>query len=128
MYKIVNTFNTQTKEWTTTEFKNRFDFTNFVWTKFKPPGEFKLKNTWAFRQEASRFEELNYYCKAPFKSKDYINYWNTQKQNCLNGIIVDDFYLTGYYYFWLNFLPINDKTVNKLKFPAIWDSQYYFFL
>jgi hypothetical protein len=28
----------------------------------------------------------------------------------------------------LNYLPINDKEINKLVFPRIWDSQYYFFL
>lgn len=127
-YKIVQTYDTQTKQWGTKEFKSKMEFKNFVWSKFKKPGELKLKNTWAFRQEATKYEQQGFYCDSPFRSTDYVQYWNNEKDKCLNGLIVDDFYLTGYYYWWINFLPINDKMINKLKFPDIWDSQYYFFI
>lgn len=128
MYKAIPKYNSKTKKWSTQEFKTKQDLKEFVWSKFKKPGEINLRNTWAFRQEAANYDKYGFYTAAPFKSKDYIDYWNQEKNKSINGIIVDDFYVTGYYYFWLNYLPINDKEINKLVFPRIWDSQYYFFL
>lgn len=128
MYLSIPTYNSKTKQWTYTDFETRTKFQEYVWSKFKPPGEVKLYNTKLWRIEAAKFDNQNYYCNSPYKSKDYINYWNGEKEKCTKGVIIDDFFLTRYYYFWINFLPINDKEVNKLKFPKIWDSQYYFFL
>ncbi len=128
-YKSVPTYNTETNKWTYTDFETREDFKKFVWSKFKKPGDVKLKNTWAWRQEATKYETDGCYdLNIVPRSADYVNYWNSEKEKSTNGVIIDDFYLTRYYYFWLNFLPINDKKINKLVFPNIWDSQYYFFL
>lgn len=128
IFKSVPTFNSTTKEWSYTEFKTRDDFKAYLWSVFKKPGEVKLKNTWAWRQEATKWESQGYYTDAVNLSSDFVTYWNKEKEKCKDGVIIDDFYLTKYYYFWLNFLPINDKKVNKLRFPEIWDSQYYFFI
>lgn len=129
IYKSVPTFNSETKEWTYTNFETREEFKKFVWSKFKKPGELKLKNIWAWRQEASKYErDGSYDLNMVTRSADYVAHWNFEKEKCTEGVIVDDFYLTRYYYFWLNYLPINDKRINKLVFPNIWDSQYYFFL
>lgn len=127
-YISIPTFKSETGQWSHTEFETRNDFKEFVWSKFKPPGEIKLKNTNLWRLEAASFESKGYYTDAPNKSKDFVDYWNKEKEKSTKGVIIDDFYLTRYYYFWINFLPINDKKVNRLKFPEIWDSQYYFFL
>lgn len=128
MYKSIPTYSSKTKTWTRTEFETRDDFKSFVWSKFKKPGELGLHDTWAWRMMATVFEKEGYYCNAPHKSRDFMDFWDLEKEKCKNGIIVDEFYLTRYYYFWINYLPINDKKVNKLRFPQIWDSQYYFFL
>jgi len=128
MYNSIPTYNSKEDTWSYTNFETRDEFKVFVWSKFKPPGELKLYNTQAWRQKASYFEQKGYYTDAPYKSRDYINYWNIEKEKCTKGVIIDDFYLTRYYYFWINFLRINDKKVNKLNFPEILDSQYYFFL
>jgi len=128
VYLKVPTYNSKTNQYSYTEFKTRDDFKDFVWSKFKPPGEVKLYNTKCWRQQAEKFDRDGYYCNSPFKSKDFIEYWEREKEKSTKGIIIDDFYLTRYYYFWINFLPINDKKVNRLQFPEIWDSQYYFFL
>ena len=127
-YASIPTYSSKENKWSYTEFETRNDFKDFVWTKFKPPGELILTNTKVWRQEASKFEKQGYYCNSPYRSKDYINYWEGEKEKCRKGVIIDDYYLTRYYYFWINFLQINDKKVNKLKFPEILDSQYYFFL
>lgn len=128
MYLSVPTYNSQTEKWTHTDFESRNDFKVFVWSKFKPPGELKLYSTVSWRKEAEKYDTYGYYCNSPRGSKDFMSYWDGEKEKCTKGVIIDDFYLTRYYYFWINFLPINDKQVNKLKFPQIWDSQYYFFL
>lgn len=127
-YTKVPTYTSKTNKWSYTEFETRDSFKKFVWIKFKPPGEIKLYNTRFWRMQAKSFEDNGYYSAAPFKSRDYNEFWNTEKEKCMKGVIIDNFYLTRYYYMWINFLPINDKKVNKLRFPEIWDSQYYFFL
>jgi hypothetical protein len=128
MYTSIPTYSSQTKKWTYTDFETRDDFKQFVWSKFIPPGELKLHDTASWRIPASKFERLGYYCEAPVKSRDFIDYWNFEKEKCSKGVIIDEFFLSKYYYFWINFLPINNKKVNKLKFPDVWDSQYYFFI
>lgn len=128
MYSSVPTYNSETKIWSYTNFETRNDFKEFVWSKFKPPGEVKLYNIKSWREQATRFETDGYYCRDAHKSRDFMDYWDKEKEKCTKGVIIDDFYLTRYYYFWINFLPINDKEINKLVFPRIWDSQYYFFL
>lgn len=128
MYISIPTYQSQENKWSYTDFKTRDDFKDFVQSKFLPPGEVKLYNTNMWNAEARRFDTQGYYCNAPFKSKDYMKYWGEEKEKCTKGVIIDDFYLSRYYYFWINFLPINDKEVNKLRFPKVWDSQYYFFL
>lgn len=128
MYKSVPTYSSKTKKWTTTSFESRQEFAEFVRSKFIPPGELKLHDTDSWRQAAIMYETKGFYSEAPLKSRDYVDFWNLEKDKCTNGVIVDEFYLTRYYYFWINYLPINDKRVNKLKFSDIWDSQYYFFI
>ncbi len=129
MFKSIPTYNTESNQWSYTNFETEKEFKEFIWSKFKKPGDIKLKNTWAWRQEAIKYEkEGSYDFDIVLRSSDYVTYWNNEKEKCTKGVIIDDFYLTRYYYFWLNFLPINDKKVNKLQFPEVWDSQYYFFL
>lgn len=127
-YLSVPTYDSKTNKWSYTDFETRDEFKAFVWTKFKPPGELFLKNTHLWRTPAIKFETQGVYTTSPYKSKDFIEFWNKEKEKCTRGVIIDDFYLTKYYYFWINFLPINNKKVNKLKFPDIYDSQYYFFI
>jgi hypothetical protein len=41
---------------------------------------------------------------------------------------VDDFYIPGLYYFYLNYLPIYHKQLNKYEFPDVYDMDYHTFL
>ena len=109
IYISIPTYSSAENKWSYTDFENKEDFVKFIRSKFKPPGELKLKNTWAWRIEAAKFEEQGYYCNSVVKSKDFVDYWDREKEKCTKGIIVDDYYLTQYYYFWINFLPINDR-------------------
>jgi hypothetical protein len=117
--------------WTTTSFKSRDDFSVFIRDLFKEPGKYNFNETTnkIFISESEKFKKDGVYCTAPFKSKDFINYWDEQKIKCRKGIIVKDgddtWFLAREYYMWLNFLPIFDKEEQKFGFAKIRDAQYH---
>lgn len=110
-------------------FSSRLDFTTYVKSMFKRIGEYNLSRTDVWRQEAAKFDAKGYYITHFERSRDYIAYWNDQKNKCLNGVIYtlenQEYYVTGEYYMFLNFLPIIDKVQQKAIFPEVWDSHYH---
>jgi hypothetical protein len=117
-------------EWTDTSFDTREDFRNFLLTLFKEPGQYGFDETTAvFQEQSDRFNKLGYYTEAPFRSKDFIDYWDLEKGKCRNGIIVigkkQTWYLSRDYYMWLNFLPIYDKEERRYGFAKVRDAQYH---
>ena len=44
-------------------------------------------NASLFNLEARNFNKDGFYCSAPFRSKDFINYWEDQKNKCRLGVI-----------------------------------------
>ena len=128
MYKIVPTY--ENGEWSSTEFETREDFITFVKSVFKEPGLYEFNETSKlFNAEARKFNDEGVYCTAPFRSKDFIIYWNEEKDKCREGVIYKDgpltWYLTRDYYMWLNFLPIYDKEEKKYGFAKVRDAQYH---
>ena len=128
MYKIVPTY--KDGKWTTTDFKSREDFTKYILTLFKEPGQYQFDETaLLFNNEATIFNKNGFYCDKPFRSKDYIKYWEDQKHKCRDGVLYHGkkniFYLTRDYYMWLNFLPIFDKEEKKYGFAKVRDAQYH---
>ena len=128
MYKIVPTWDNG--QWTDTEYETREEFIDFVKSVFKEPGQYQFNKTaLVFNQEARRFNKENVYCLAPFRSKDFILYWNGEKDKCREGVIYKDgpltWYLTRDYYMWLNFLPIYDKEEKHYGFAKVRDAQYH---
>jgi hypothetical protein len=116
--------------WTSTTFASREEFASFVATIFKEPGKYNFDETSKlFNQEATKFRTNGYYCEAVFKSRDFINYWDDQKQRCRRGVIFKSgdniWYITREYYMWLNFLPIFDKEQQLFDFAKIRDAQYH---
>lgn len=118
--------------WTTTDFGSRDEFKQFILTDvFKEPGKYQFNDTTntVFISESNKFKKDGIYCAAPFRSKDFITYWDDQKLKCRKGIIVKDKNLTWYvcreYYMWLNFLPIFDKEEQNFGFAKIRDAQYH---
>lgn len=116
--------------WTTTTFETRDEFKNFVLSVFKEPGKYEFDNaSLLFNEQARNFRKNGFFCDHPMKSKDYINYWDDQKEKCRKGVIFKNagktWYLARDYYMWINFLPINDKEQRKFDFPQIRDAQYH---
>ena len=128
MSKSIPTYNQG--EWTTTEFKSDEDLAKFVLSIFSEPGKYEFDETaFLFNAEARRFNKEGFYCPAPFRSKDFMSYWDDQKNKCRNGVIYKtkkkSWYITRDYYMWLNFLPIYDKEEKKYGFAKVRDAQYH---
>lgn len=116
--------------WEVTEFGSRDEFKEFLLPLFKEPGNYEFnEDTAIFNEQATIFNKQNYYCASPTKSKDFVTYWDDQKNKNRNGIIVISGNKTWYtcrdYYMWLNFLPIYDKEENTFGFAKVRDAQYH---
>lgn len=113
-----------------TVFNTREEFADFVKNLFKEPGKYDFDDTsFIFNEQARLYQSQGYYCAAPYKSKDFIKYWDTEKNKCRKGVIFQNgdkiWYLTRDYYMWLNFLPINDKEERRFDFAKVRDAQYH---
>ena len=103
----------------------------------------KIFNSEKFRQAAIFFKEHGRYTLAPPGTTDYIQYWDQERERCLNGYVAPDGdAITGYHYFYLNYSPImkleeveytdryGDRRTRReriLAFPDFWDYDYYYF-
>ena len=119
--------------WTSTVFNSREEYRDFVISIFKEAGPdegYSFDETsFLFNSEGRNFQKNGYYCNAPFRSKDFIAYWDDQKAKSVYGVIFKSenatWYLTRDYYMWINFLPIYDKLKKQFTFPEVWDGQYH---
>jgi hypothetical protein len=116
--------------WTTVSFNSREEFSNAIFEIFREPGKYEFDETsFIFNEQSVKFKEQNVYCTAPFKSKDFINYWDDQKHKCRKGVFYINngkkWFLTRDYYMWLNFLPIFDKEEQNFGFAKVRDAQYH---
>ena len=128
MYRTIPTY--ENNNWTETEFETQESFIEFLLNIFKEPGEYNFTSmSKQFNKEAKTFNKQGFYCDKPFRSKDFINYWEDQKNKCREGVIYKDgpltWFLTRDYYMWLNFLPIYDKEEKKYGFAKVRDAQYH---
>ena len=128
MYKSIPTY--KDKSWTTTDFETKDEWTKYIMTLFKEPGQYNLDSiALLFNEQAVIFNKQGFYCDKPFRSKDFNTYWEDQKNKCREGVLYHGdknvFYLTRDYYMWLNFLPIFDKEEKKYGFAKIRDAQYH---
>lgn len=91
-----------------------------------------------FRQPALSFIRTGQYCQYPKGTSEYMSYWTTEQDRCINGYTADDGdFISGYNYFYLNYCPINRivnkeingkvKSVSEVTFPDFWDYDYYYF-
>jgi hypothetical protein len=128
-YKKIPTYDNGV--WKDTEFTDLESFKDFVKSTFKEPGKYELDETSElFNEQARKFREQgDVYCMAPFRSKDFVAYWDKEKQKSVEGVIFHNnnktWYLPRDYYFWINFLPIYDKIKKKFDFPQVWDVQLH---
>jgi hypothetical protein len=130
MSEIIQIPTWENGEWTVTTFSSNIEWREYLLTLFKEPGQYDFNEVaLLFNKEARTFNKLGFYTVAPFKSKDYIYYWDDQKKKCRSGVLYKDkknvWYLSRDYYMWLNFLPIYDKEEKKFGFAKVRDAQYH---
>ena len=116
--------------WTTVNFESREEFKNDIENLFKEPGQYYFDETsFMFNEQAILFSKNKIYCTAPFKSKDFIKYWDDEKTKCRKGVYFINkdikWFVTRDYYMWLNFLPIFDKEEQNFGFAKVRDAQYH---
>lgn len=131
----VQRLNTKTDELDYLTFDNQEKFIIYLYSRFKIPGEYNLKNThrWkdagnAYANSVTRpnFEGGQY---TPFikGTHKYKQYWRNEREKVLNGYIVDDQYIPPFYYWYLNFCPIYNDVIKKKCLGDVWDSDLWFF-
>lgn len=95
----------------------------------KFPGEQNLdERIFLANEEGRKFaSKKSYDAELVKKSKDWITYWNLQKELCYTGLLIDEeFYITGDMYFYLNFCMISFKN-GQVTCPEIRDSDLWFY-
>lgn len=127
----IPTYSEATGLWTHTEFFTREKFVEYLLGLFKEPGQYGFDElSFKFNEQARSFNKNRFFCIAPPRSKDFIIYWDAEKEKCRMGVIFINkegrqWYLTRDYYMWLNFLPIYNKEVGRFTFADVRDAQYH---
>lgn len=126
----IPTYDSTTGEYGRREFSDVSEKLEFINSIYRLPGECKLDARFQIaRMQAEKFDRSGVYTDAFEGTYDFYNYWDTQKDFCLNGLIIDDeFYVTEDYYWYLNFIKIPDKVKNDFAFPRIQDLDYWTFI
>lgn len=128
---VIPTFNCETEQWSETVFDTREDFLAFGESLLKEPGQYEFDESIKYwNTHAQYFKKNKQYegRKYPELTKDRKKWWNIEKNRCRKGVIYINkdktFYLTRFYYDWLNFMQIYDKAKADFDFPDIWDTHY----
>lgn len=96
----------------------------------------KWLDTSVFRKAGEFFMKNGYYCPDPYGSPAWYEFWKEERRRCLKGYEVAGHKITGNYYFYLNYCPIQKvdilnatgRRANKIKgFPDFWDGDYNYF-
>ena len=130
MFREIPTYDYELDEWGYTVFDTKEDLVAYLESIFKEPGKYDFDEcSLLFNAEGRKFNKNRVYCLAPERSKDFIQYWDTEKEKCRKGVLYKNkgkaWYLPRDYYMWLNFLPIYNKEVNRFTFADVRDAQYH---
>lgn len=126
---VIPEYQLKTDSWTEREFSTKEGFLSFVNKQLKIPGEYDLKRTDLWRQPALHFQKNKTYTLLQENTEDYRNWWKFEKTKTKNGVIYNledrEFYVTGDYYWFLNFTPIVDKVKGTDDHAEVWDGHYH---
>lgn len=93
------------------------------------PGEQELDGAVLLaRSQADKFDKYGYYTDVIPNTRDYISFWEIQKEMCYAGLLIDNkYYITGDAYWYFNFIQIPDKVKGYDAFPRIFDTDIWWF-
>jgi len=98
-----------------------------------------LENMDFFRKPALHYQQFSTYTDIPINKipgSEYEIYWVEEARRCRDGLIrkEDGEWISGYYYWYLNYSPIikneilkGKKAVRTRDFPDVYDGDYLFF-
>ena len=85
--KNIPTYSTKTKKWTTTSFKDQYEFGDFLLKScFKEPGNYEFdkeltKKEW--NKHANKFIKDNTYTDYSKNTTEYQDFWDTEELKCI---------------------------------------------
>jgi len=130
----VQSYSTKEDAWSTKEFTTKKDLIDYIYSGFKIPGEYNLRNTKKWQETGNHY--VNTVTRPNFEGGRYHNYtrnsiqykrWrDTEKDRILKGVIYDDIFIPPFYYWYLNFCPIYDDLLKKKRFGDVWDSDLWY--
>lgn len=107
-------------KWVIGDVTLKSDFDGVCYNSYDSPPA-KFVNTKQFSEVGNRFLETGRYSETIFGTKDWIDFWSTEKEKSLKGVSFEVepdvwVYITGFHYFYLNFCPIE-------QIVMIWDDE-----
>ena len=130
MYKSVPLYDVKLERWERKDFPTQSSYVDWLWSLWKEPGQYDFDNTvYLFNEQAKIFNKRGVFCLHPTNSKDFVTYWEDQKDKCRNGAIYQngnkEWFLPREYYMLLNFLKIYNKEKKNFTFIDVRDAQYH---
>lgn len=130
MYKSVPLYDVKLERWERKDFPTQSSYVDWLWSLWKEPGQYDFDDTvHLFNEQAKIFNKKGVFCLYPTNSKDFVTYWEDQKDKCRNGAIYQngnkEWFLPREYYMLLNFLKIYNKEKKDFTFIDVRDAQYH---
>jgi hypothetical protein len=134
----IQTYTSENQQWGTRIFETPDEFTNYVESQFKEsPEHYNLHDVQSFQIEGLKYTvedeksgrpnfEGGVYTKALKGTHHRKRYFQNEKDKVLNGVIVDEFYIPPFYYWYLNFCPIYDAVKKVTRLPDVWDGDLWY--
>lgn len=114
--------------WSYTTYEDDKEFLAYVKSQFKEPGKYGLYDTYLWVEPATKFQTTGRYCDYSEDSEQYKEHFAFEKKKIGQGVIINEFYLPGDFYWYLNYTPIVDKLKGREDFAELWDGDYHFYL
>ncbi len=93
----------------------------------KRPGEIKFdERVFDFTKTRDYFNKHRYYTNLVSYSRDWVSFWEHEKSLLYSGVIIDDFYISGDMYHYLNFIQIPNKVAGGPTFPWFLDTDVWY--
>jgi len=131
----IPTYTSSTDEWSKTTFNTQQEFTEYIQSRFKVPGEYNIRNSKKWCEMGERYTtsctrpnlEGGRYHDSVKGTVSFKKFWEFEKDKCLNGVIYDNEYIPPFYHWYLNYCPFYDDVRGKKRFALVHDNDLYFF-
>lgn len=130
-HKQIPTYDCATEQWSYTDFETQHEFGQFLDSLWSDECDYGFdEDSLMFNEKAKFFERHRYYTNLPKKSLDRKQFWKTEGEKSVRGVIIKGrkrtWYLTRCYYFMLNYCRIaNKEKGDDDTFMDVRDIQYH---